>query len=67
MPRRRRPWRLVVEQSDEVIDLDAWAKRYVAVLVRHQIDALEGDSHPDLPPVLPDGSRAEIHCDPLRG
>jgi len=53
----RRRWRLLVEQSDEVIDLDAWAKRYVAFLVRHQSDAPESHSHLDLPPVLPDDSR----------
>ena len=49
MSGHRRPWRLVVEQSDEVIDLHAWAKRYVEFLVRHQSDAPDGDSHPAPP------------------
>lgn len=43
MPTKRRPWRLVVRVSDETIDLDDWARRYVALV--HTM-AVKGEPSP---------------------
>lgn len=47
MPRKHRPWRLVVQFSDEPIDLDDWAKRYVALV--HETAAKRGHSPGSVP------------------
>lgn len=60
MSKNRRPWHIVVQQSDEVIELDDWAKRYVAFLVRHESNASDGDLIPSPRPSFRTTAGADV-------